>query len=161
MWSSAAVDHLLQGSTCCAFRDGILHTLVVTSGYLSYCCLSIISSLVCPFSSDINKAFSSTQLLLTGCFLLLRPGVPNKVAGECIKRDLVKIVGIKHTTSPSQTTLEHTIQHSMRSRTSLQMSKTFMSDLPKQQTSYNEYNMMWTKVLICNLNTNKCNCNTC
>ncbi len=30
MWSSAAVDHLLQGSTCCAFRDGILHTLVVT-----------------------------------------------------------------------------------------------------------------------------------
>ncbi len=29
MWSSAAVAHLLQGSTCCAFRDGILHTLVV------------------------------------------------------------------------------------------------------------------------------------
>ncbi len=34
MWSSAAVAHLLQGSTCCAFRDGILHTLVVTSGSL-------------------------------------------------------------------------------------------------------------------------------
>ncbi len=31
MWSSAAVAHLLQGSTCCAFRDGILHALVVTS----------------------------------------------------------------------------------------------------------------------------------
>ncbi len=44
MWSSAAVAHLLQGSTCCAFRDGILHTLVVTSDYLSYCCLSIISN---------------------------------------------------------------------------------------------------------------------
>ncbi len=44
MWSSAAVAHLLQGSMCCAFRDGILHTLVVTSGYLSYCCLSIISN---------------------------------------------------------------------------------------------------------------------
>ncbi len=42
--SSAAVAHLLRGSTCCAFRDGILHTLVVTSGYLSYCCLSIISN---------------------------------------------------------------------------------------------------------------------
>ncbi len=41
---SAAVAHLLQGSTCCAFRDVILHTLVVTSGYLSYCCLSIISN---------------------------------------------------------------------------------------------------------------------
>ncbi len=34
MWSSAAVVHLLQG---CVFRDGILHTLVVTSDYLSYC----------------------------------------------------------------------------------------------------------------------------
>ncbi len=56
MWSSAAVDHLLQGSTCCAFRDGILHTLVVTSGYLSYCCLSIMSA-HSPLTSDINKAF--------------------------------------------------------------------------------------------------------
>ncbi len=44
VWSSAAVVHLLQGSTCCVFRDGILHILVVTSGYLSYCCLSIISN---------------------------------------------------------------------------------------------------------------------
>ncbi len=44
VWSSAAVTHLLQGSTCCAFRDGILHTSVVTSGYLSYGCLSIISN---------------------------------------------------------------------------------------------------------------------
>ncbi len=34
VWSSAAVAHLLQGSMCCAFRDGILRTLVVTSGYL-------------------------------------------------------------------------------------------------------------------------------
>ncbi len=44
MWSSAAVDNMLQGSTCCVFRDGILHTLVVTSCYLSYCCLSIFSN---------------------------------------------------------------------------------------------------------------------
>ncbi len=70
MWSSAAVAHLLQGSTC-AFRDGILHTLVVMSGYFSYCCLSIISnqSAHSPLTSDINKAFSSTQLPLTGYFL--------------------------------------------------------------------------------------------
>ncbi len=70
MWSSASVAHLLQGSMCCEFRDGILHTLVVTSGYLGYCCLSIIS--VCPFSSDI-KAFSSTQLPLTGFFQFFGP----------------------------------------------------------------------------------------
>ncbi len=44
VWSSAAVVHLLQSSMCCVFRDGILHTLVVTSDYLSYSCLSIISN---------------------------------------------------------------------------------------------------------------------
>ncbi len=41
MCSSAAVANLLQDSTCCAFRDGILHTLVVTSGYLSYWLVSV------------------------------------------------------------------------------------------------------------------------
>ncbi len=66
---------LLQGLTCCVFRDDILHTLVVTSGYLCYCCLSIISnqSVHSPLTSDINKAFSSTQLVLTGYFLFFRP----------------------------------------------------------------------------------------
>ncbi len=75
MWSSAAVAHLLQDSTCCAFRNGILHILVVTSGYLSYCFLSIISnqSAHSPLTSDINKAFSSTQLLLTGYFRFFGP----------------------------------------------------------------------------------------
>ncbi len=75
VWSSAAGAHLFQGSTCCVFRDGIMHTLVVTSGYLSYCCLSIISnqSAHSPLTSDINKAFSSTQLTLTGYFLFFRP----------------------------------------------------------------------------------------
>ncbi len=55
VWCSAAVAHLLQGSTCCAFRDGFLHILVVTSGYLSYCCLSIISnqSAHSPLTSDL------------------------------------------------------------------------------------------------------------
>ncbi len=68
-------SHLLQGSICCAFRDGILHTLVVTSGYLSYCCLFIISnqSAHSPLTSDINKAFSTTQLPLTGYFLFFGP----------------------------------------------------------------------------------------
>ncbi len=75
MWSSAAVAHLLQGSTCCVFRDGILHILVVMSVYLSYSCLSIISnqSVHSPLTSDINKAFSSTQLPLTGYFVFLGP----------------------------------------------------------------------------------------
>ncbi len=75
MWSSAAVAHLLQGSTCSAYRDGILPTLIVTSGYLSYCCLSIISnqSAHSPLTSDINKPFSSTQLPLTGYFLFFGP----------------------------------------------------------------------------------------
>ncbi len=40
MWSSAAVAHLLQGSACCAFRDGILHTLVV---------MSVFNELLLPF----------------------------------------------------------------------------------------------------------------
>ncbi len=73
MLSSAAVAHLLQGSMCCAFRDGILHSLVVTSDYLSYCCLSIISnqSTHSSLTSDINKAFLFTQLPLTGYFLFL------------------------------------------------------------------------------------------
>jgi len=39
VWCSAAVAYLLQGLMCCAFRDALLQTLVVTSG-LSYCCLS-------------------------------------------------------------------------------------------------------------------------
>ncbi len=75
VWSSAAVAHLLQGSTCCVFRDAILHTLVITSGYLSYCCLSIISnqSVHSPLTSDINTAFSYTQLPLTGPFLFFWP----------------------------------------------------------------------------------------
>ncbi len=58
MWSSAAGAHLLQGSTCCAFRDGILHTLVVTSGCLCYCCLSIISK------QSAHSPLTSTRLPL-------------------------------------------------------------------------------------------------
>ncbi len=79
MWSSAAVTHLLQGSMCCAFRDGVLQILVVTSGYLSYCCLSIISNQSdhSPLTSDINKAVSSTQLLLSGYFLFFEPFTVN------------------------------------------------------------------------------------
>ncbi len=67
--SSAAVAHLLQGSTCCAFKDGILHTLVVTSGYLSYCCLSIISNQSAHSPLTSTRHFLSIQLPLTGYFL--------------------------------------------------------------------------------------------
>ncbi len=42
--SSTAVAHLFQGLTCCAFRYGIPHTLVVMCDYLSYCSLSTISN---------------------------------------------------------------------------------------------------------------------
>ncbi len=47
-------SHLLQGSTCCVFRDGSAY--LVVKWLLSYCCLSIILTSL-PFSSDINKAF--------------------------------------------------------------------------------------------------------
>jgi len=40
----AAVANLLQDSTCCVFRDALLQTSVVKSGYLSYCCLFISSN---------------------------------------------------------------------------------------------------------------------
>lgn len=35
VWSSAAVAHLLQGLMCCAFRDALLSTLVVTTGWVT------------------------------------------------------------------------------------------------------------------------------
>ncbi len=56
VWSSAAGAHLLQGSMCCVFRDSILQILVVTSGYLSYCCLSIISN------QSAHSPLTSTRL---------------------------------------------------------------------------------------------------
>ncbi len=64
-----------SGFDVLSFQRCILHNLVVTSGYLSYCCLSIVSnqSVHSPLTSDFNKAFSSTQLSLTGYFLFFRP----------------------------------------------------------------------------------------
>ncbi len=69
-WSPSA-----SGFDVLCVQRCILHILVVTSVYLSYCCLSIISnqSVHSPLTSDINKAFSSTQLPLTGYFLFFRP----------------------------------------------------------------------------------------
>ncbi len=77
---------------CCAFRDGILHTLVVTSVYLSYCCLSIISnqSAHSPLTSDINKAFLSTQLPLTGYFHFFWPFSVN--SEMVVRENLVNLV---------------------------------------------------------------------
>lgn len=62
VWSSAAAARFLPHSTCCMFRDAILHYLVVTSGYLSDCFLPVTwnqfahSALTC----HINTAFSFT-----------------------------------------------------------------------------------------------------
>ena len=68
-WSSAAVAAPLQGLTCCVFRDALLHTTVLMQGYLSYCHLpvSLNQSEPSPPTSLINKVFSSTELLLSGC----------------------------------------------------------------------------------------------
>lgn len=56
--ASAAVAHLPKTSPCIAFRDGTLHTLFVTNGYFSYCCVCHIEP-VCPLSSEfhISKTF--------------------------------------------------------------------------------------------------------
>lgn len=56
VWTSAAVVHLTQGS----FRDALLHSLVITSGYLISFCLSIKlkQSANFPLTSDISKAFT-------------------------------------------------------------------------------------------------------
>ncbi len=69
-WSPSA-----SGFDVLCVQRCILQILVVTSDYLSYCCLSIIAnqSAHSPLTSDINKAFSSTQLPLTGYFLFFRP----------------------------------------------------------------------------------------
>ncbi len=54
-WSTSA-----SGFDVLCVQRCILQILVVTSGYLSYCCLSIISnqSAHSPLTSDVNKAFS-------------------------------------------------------------------------------------------------------
>jgi len=54
--SRAAVGHLLQGSTCRVFRDAPLQISVVTSGYLSYYCLSISSNY--GHDSPLTKALT-------------------------------------------------------------------------------------------------------
>ncbi len=112
VWSSAAGAHLLQGSTCCVFRDGILHTLVVMSGYLSYCCLSIISnqSVHSPLTSDINKSFSSTQLSLTGYFLFFGPFSVNPRDGCVWKYQYISSFWNTQT-SPSDTNNHSTFSH--------------------------------------------------
>lgn len=43
-WSrnrDSTVAHLLQVLMCCMLRDALLHTFVLTSGYLTYICLRI------------------------------------------------------------------------------------------------------------------------
>ncbi len=68
VWFSAAGTHLLQGSTCCVFRYVFCRTWLVI-----WVTVVFLSSLTSPFSSDINKALSSTQLPLTGYFIFFGP----------------------------------------------------------------------------------------
>lgn len=65
---------LLLLSSASRFRDAFLHMLVVRSGYLGYCGFSISSkqSRYSRLTSNINKAFSSSELPLTGYFIFLR-----------------------------------------------------------------------------------------
>ncbi len=78
-WSGTRCGLLLLWPICfrvrCVvlFRDGILHTLVVASGYLSYCCHPIISNLSDHSPLTSTRHFQSTQLPLTGYFLFFGP----------------------------------------------------------------------------------------
>lgn len=61
------------------FRDVIPQTSVLTSGYLSSRCLSIVSSqsVHAPLTPDTNEAFSPTQLLLTWIFSVFYVNPPD------------------------------------------------------------------------------------
>lgn len=69
MWSFAAVAHLLQGSTCQVFRDALLHTVVIMHYYLNELPINLMQSGHYSWTTDTNKAFSSTKLPLAGYFL--------------------------------------------------------------------------------------------
>lgn len=56
VWSSALVTHLFQGSTRFSFRDTLLQTLAIVSGYLSLCCHPISSKQ--PGYSPLNSGIS-------------------------------------------------------------------------------------------------------
>lgn len=57
---------------CCVLRNALLHTYVVTNGYLRYCCFAISSeqSGYSALTFLINKTFSPRKLPLTGYFLV-------------------------------------------------------------------------------------------
>ncbi len=67
--------------------DGILYTLVVTSGYLSYCYLSIISnqSVHSPLTSDINEALFVHTTAARWIFSLFEPFSVNTRDGCAVK----------------------------------------------------------------------------
>ncbi len=74
VWSSAAVAPSASGFRCVVRSEMVfLHTLVVTSGYSSYCCLSIISNQSAHSPLTINKAFSSIITAAHWIFLFFGP----------------------------------------------------------------------------------------
>ncbi len=104
--------HLLQGLTCCQFREDILHTLVVTSWYLSYCCLSIISnhSAYPPLTFDINKKKKLEQGIFvhiaasTGYFLFFGPFSENP--SRSVVFEILRPVCLAPTTIPRSKSLK-------------------------------------------------------
>lgn len=63
----AAVARALQGSPCSTLTDALLHTMLVTSSYLSYFCLHL--KAVWPFPSDLWHQ----RVVLPGYFLFYKP----------------------------------------------------------------------------------------
>lgn len=89
MANAPTIHFLLGGHECIYINcfkvgDAILQALVITSGYVSYCCLSMVSnqSDQVSLTPDINTFFC-TQLPLTGYFLLLRTDFCKNPGGAC------------------------------------------------------------------------------
>lgn len=66
-------------SEYCAFRYAPLHTLVVMTGYVSYCCLPIVSK-QSSVTSDLNKA------LVAHYFFLFFRHFPANPSGGCVEK---------------------------------------------------------------------------
>ncbi len=96
VWSSAAGAHLLQGSTCCVFRDVFCRPWLVI-----WVTVVFLSSLTSPFSSDLNKAFSFS---LTGYFLFFGPFSVNPRDGNPSRSAVCEI--LRPTTIPHSKSLK-------------------------------------------------------
>jgi len=69
VWSSAPVALLLQGLMCWAFRNALLQRSLLTI----WDTVAFLSAYHSPLTPGINKAFSPTELPLSGYFLFFGP----------------------------------------------------------------------------------------